>query len=196
VPGAPPPPPPSNLVLAGMASQKLILLPTYSVRVEPDLDWRAAIGPLRDVPRSLDAEIVAALEERGVAKTWTMPAALVASYKRNSTYATDPYLLAEEPLRAPRLEIGQRLPEPLASQLRTMAALHDEGRLVLAPVELKFERAGPTAGRGVLKVVLLDVRASTVSWFGEVKGDSTAAYGPRVVAEIASRFADMVGLKR
>ena len=40
----------------------------------------------------------------------------------------------------------QRLPEPLASQLRTIVALHDDARLVLAPVELRLEAA--TGQRG------------------------------------------------
>src|SRR5262245_48695012 len=98
-PNSAPSPPVESL--SGIAAQRVVLLPTYTTRVAADLDWRAAIGPARDVQRALDAEIKSALDERGAGRTWTLPEALAASYKRNPTYATDPYTLAEEPLRSP-----------------------------------------------------------------------------------------------
>jgi hypothetical protein len=178
--------------LSGLAGQRIVLLPTYTVRVAPELGWATAIGRLRDVPRALDSAISNALADRGATKTWILPEALAASYRRNSTYGADPYALAEEPLRSSGLAREQRLPEPLASQVRTIVALHDEARFLLAPVELRFERAGPTTGRATLRLVLLDARASDVRWLGEVKTDSAAAYGPRLLNEVASRVADLV----
>jgi hypothetical protein len=182
----------SEHALSGLARQHIILLPTYALRVAPGLDWGAAMGRPIDVQHTLDADIKAALEERGIDKTWTLPAQLEQSYKRNSTYAVDPYTLAEEPLRSSMLASDARLPEPLASQIRTMVALHDDVRLVLAPVELRLEKAGGSAGRGVLRLVLMDARTSNVRWIGQVAGDTASAFGPVVTASLAARFANVV----
>jgi hypothetical protein len=182
----------SEHALSGLARQHIILLPTYALRVAPGLDWSAAMGRPIDVQHTLDADIKAALVERGIEKTWTLPAQLEQSYKRNSTYAVDPYTLAEEPLRSPALASDARLPEPLASQIRTMVALHDDVRLVLAPVELRLEKAGASGGRGVLRLVLMDARTSNVRWIGQVAGDSASGFGPAVTASLAARFANVV----
>ena len=178
--------------LAGLAAQHIIVLPTYAARVMPDLAWNAAVARPGQLQRTLDADILAALEERGLQKTWILPPQLVQSYRRNSTYAADPYTLAEEPLRSPSLAVNARLPEPLASQIRTLVALHDEARLVLAPVELRLESAGAGTGRGVLRLVLLDARASNVVWIGQVSSDAAAVFGPAITASVAARLASAV----
>jgi hypothetical protein len=178
--------------LAGLAAQHIIVLPTYAARVMPDLAWNAAVARPGQLQRALDADILAALEERSLQKTWILPPQLVQSYRRNSTYAADPYTLAEEPLRSPSLAVNARLPEPLASQIRTLVALHDEARLVLAPVELRLESAGDGTGRGVLRLVLLDARASNVVWIGQVSSDPAAVFGPAITASVAARLASAV----
>jgi hypothetical protein len=178
--------------LAGLAAQHIIVLPTYAARVMPDLAWNAAVARPGQLQRTLDADILAALEERSLQKTWILPPQLVQSYRRNSTYAADPYTLAEEPLRSPSLAVNARLPEPLASQIRTLVALHDEARLVLAPVELRLESAGEGTGRGVLRLVLLDARASNVVWIGQVSSDAAAVFGPAITASVAARLASAV----
>jgi hypothetical protein len=195
--GANPVSQPSGLAehsLAGLAAQHVAVLPTYAVRIMPGLSW--TIGRPLDVQRRVDAEILSAMAERGLRKQWLFPEDLQASYRRNSTYAADPYALAEEPLRAPSFSSDTRLPEPLATQIRTLVALHQDVRLVLAPVELRFEKAGGTAdlttGRGVLRVVLLDSRLSSVFWSGEVSSDTASAFGPAIAATIASRLASAV----
>src|SRR5439155_3740783 len=66
----------AELTLANLAALHVIVLPTYSVRVAPDLDWSSAIGQAREVEQSLDAEIAAALKERGLAQMWILPEAL------------------------------------------------------------------------------------------------------------------------
>jgi len=178
--------------LSGLARQHIILLPTYAARVASDLDWSATMGRPSDVQRTLDADIMAALDERGLKSTWIFPPQLEQSFKRNASYAADPYTLAEEPLRSPMLAVDARLPEPLASQVRTMVALHDDVRLLLAPVELRLEKAGATGGRGVLRLVLLDARGSNVRWIGQVAGDSASAFGPKITASVAARLANVV----
>jgi hypothetical protein len=186
------PPEPAELSLAGLARQHIAVLPAYSVRVMPGLSWTGAIGRSADVQTTLDADILAALDERGLRKTWVFPDQLTASYKRNPSVATDPYTLALEPLRAPVLRVEQRLVEPLASQVRTLVALHDETRFVLAPVELRLEKAGDAGGRGVLRLVLVDARMSSVRWVGEISSDTAATFGPAITASIAAKLANAI----
>jgi hypothetical protein len=182
---------PADHSLAGLAAQHIAVLPTYAVRVMPDLDWGNSIGRLSDLKRTMDADILAAFDERGLKAGWVFPDALEQSFRHNPTYLTDPYTLAEEPLRAPSLAQDARLPEPLASQVRTLVALHDDVRLVLAPVELRFEKAG-TGGRGVLRLVLIDARSSAIRWTGEVASDPVDAFTPAITASIGARMAAMV----
>jgi hypothetical protein len=177
--------------LSGLATQHIVLLPTYSVRIAPELAWSSAVGRLSDVQRTLDADLLSALDERGLRKAWIFPEDLAQSYRRNASYSTDPYALAEEPLRSSMLAVDQRLTEPLATQLRTIIALHEDSRLVLAPVELRFEPAG-TGGRGVLRLVLIDPRMSVTRWIGEVSSDPAPSYGPVISASIAAKLANAV----
>jgi len=185
-------PEPSEHSLSGLAGQAIAVLPAFAVRVMPGSDWGSSMGRTADVKTTLDADILAALDERGLKKTWIFPADLRQSHRRNAAYAADPDALAEEPLRSPSLIADTRLPDPLASQIRTLVALHDNVRLVLAPVELRLEKAGPTGGRGVLRVVLLDARSSVVRWIGEVSSDTTASFGPVVTASVAAKLANLV----
>ena len=189
--GAPAPRELPDHSLSGLAAQHVVLLPTYTARIAPNLAWSSAVGRLVDVQRTLDADLLAALDERGLRRVWIFPEDLAQSYRRNASYSTDPYALAEEPLRSSMLAVDQRLPEPLASQLRTLIALHEDARLVLAPVELRLEPAG-TGGRGVLRLVLLDPRLSVPRWIGEVASEPASAYGPVISASIASKLANAV----
>jgi hypothetical protein len=182
-------PAPSEHSLAGLAAQHVAVLPTYIARVVPELKW--SIGRPTELARTLDADIAAAMDERGLKRTWIFPDALTASYRKNPTYATDPYSLAEEPLRAGTLLVDGRLPEPLASQIRTMVAFHQDVRLVLAPVELRVEPAGK-GGRGVLRLVLLDARASRIVWVGDITSDTLESFSPAIPASIASKLAGVV----
>jgi hypothetical protein len=180
--------------LAGLAAQHIVLLPTYSIRLMPGLAWATAIGSPNEVKRTLDADLLAALDEKGIRKTWIFPEDLQQSFKRNATYAADPYTLAEEPLRSPALNVEQRLPEPLASQLRTLVALHEDARLILAPVELRFEPSG-SGGRAVLRVVLVDPRLSRPTWIGEVASDVAPSFGPVLSASVAAKLANIVAIR-
>lgn len=173
-----------------MVAQHLIVTPAFSFVMAPDVGW--TVTRQTELLRTLDDDITAALEDRGLKGQWVFPSALVQSYQRNSTYATDPYKLAMQTLRSPQLEIGSRLVEPLASQLRTMVALTD-ARYVLAPVELKVEHVGTGhAGRGVLRLVLMDARTSDVRWIGKAQSDTIAAMGPALTASVAAKVADLV----
>lgn len=183
-------PDPSEHSLSGLAAQHVAVLPTYAARVTPGLGW--SVGRPADLQTTLDADIAAAFEERGLRTAWIFPDQLQQSYRHNATYATDPYKLAEEPLRSPSLALDARLPEPLASQIRTLVAFYPDTRLVLAPVELRLEPAGAGKGRGALKLVLVDARFSSVRWIGEIGSDTVSSFSPAISASIAARLAGIV----
>ena len=180
--------------LASLAAQRVVVTPTYALVVASEIGWESRIGRARDVLRTMDADIAAALEDRGLRRGWVLPSDLSQSYTRNPTYAPDPYALAEESLRSPTFTVGTRLSEPLASQLRTMIALHENARLVLVPVELRLERAGTgtTAARAALRLALLDPRFSEARWVGEVRGDTASTLTPELTASVARKLVDLI----
>lgn len=167
----------------------MIVTPTARVRAADSLGWVQQLGGVRVIALRLDTAIVAVLDARGLASRWILPADLARSYERNRTYATDPYQLVVEQLRSPRFSAGQKYGEPLSSQLRTMIALHEDARLVLLPVELRFERDG-SAGRAILRTVVLDPRYAEARFVADVKGD-TSSVPARALATVALRLADL-----
>lgn len=183
--------PASARPLEAFAGQRLVVTPVAALREGDPLGWGAGIPRQQEYLRGLDDEIAFALRERGVATQWVLPEQLVRAWRRNASVSTDPYQLDVRPLRQGKLEAGTRLPEPLASQLRTLVAVHD-ARLVLMPVELGFESSGGNTGRGVLRLVLADPRASELRWIGLVKSDSSASLDRSLPASLATRVADLV----
>jgi hypothetical protein len=181
------PVPPARL--GGVAGQALLITPVQTLRVAPELGW-TGLPKTSGLLAALDSALTDTLRERVRNPQWVFPEAVIASAKANPTYATDPHLLSIQPLKSPRLEIAQRLPEPLASQVRTMLALH-EGRLILIPVELRFEKPATGMARAVLHLVLVDPRRSDVTWFGDVTGAELASFTPNFIAPLASRVADL-----
>lgn len=170
------------------ATQRIALTPTSIVRAD-SLGWTQRLGGGPAIGRALDSAIATALYERAVSRQWFMPADLIRSYERNRSYATDPYALTTTMLRAANFQATSRYGEPLSSQLRTMIALHESARMVLIPVELRFEKER-TAGRAILRAVLLDARAADARWVGEVRGD-TSSVPTRALESVAGRFADL-----
>lgn len=170
------------------ATQRIAVTPTSIVRSD-SLGWTQRLGGPVIAGRALDSAIATALYERGVSRQWFMPPDLMRSYERNRSYATNPYELTTTMLRAANFQAASRYGEPLASQLRTMIALHDAARMVLIPVELRFEKDGKS-GRAILRAVLLDARAADARWVGEVRGD-TSSVPRRAVDNVAARFADL-----
>jgi len=179
--------------LAGMAAQRVIVVPALAVREGDPAGWAARIPRLREFLRMLDDEIAAALADRGLGQAWVFPDQLWRGHSRNPSLGVDPYRLATQPLRGARLAPGDRIAEPLASQLRALVAVHD-ARLVLVPVEVWFDivRAG-ASGRTALRLALVDARLAEVRWSGEVKASQAGTDADRAqLADIAARVADLV----
>ena len=177
--------------LAGLAGQHVVVLPTHYLRPADSLGWAGAIPRQREYLRSLDDEIAFELGERGFRTNWIFPEDLAKAAKRNAGYATDPYALAAEGLRPPgQRNQGLMLRDPLASQLRSLVALN-EGRFVLFPVEVRFEKDGGM-GRAILRVALIDARLSSVRWAGDVRSDPATTFSPALAASVATHLADLI----
>jgi hypothetical protein len=179
--------------LAGLAAQRVVVAPALAVREGDPAGWAARIPRLREFLQVLDDEIAAALAERGLGQAWVFPDQLWRGHSRNPSLGVDPYRLATQPLRGARLAVGQRIADPLASQLRSLVAVHD-GRLVLLPVEVFFEidRTG-SSGRTALRLALIDARRAEVQWAGEVRADRPGTEPDRAqLTAVATRLANLV----
>ena len=166
-----------------------MVVPTAHVRGTDSLGWLPQLSGPRGAARRLDSSIVVALNARGLAPKWILPTQLVRTFERNRTYATDPYQLSVEQVRAPNFKAGDKYGEPLSSQLRTMIALEEDVRYVLLPVDLRFERSGE-GGRAIARFVLLDPRFAEARWVGELTG--APAQTPALALDgVADRLADL-----
>jgi hypothetical protein len=177
-----------------MAARNVIVLPVRYLRSADSIGWAAAVPDAQAWLRGLDDEITFALTQRRAAPGWTMPGEIIRVARRNASFAPDPTTIAAEPLRPRGQRMEPRLPEPLASQIRSLFALRDDARFVLLPVEVRFEADAQTEGQGraVLNLLLLDARLSQVLWGLDVASDASESLTPAVAASLGSRVADLV----
>ncbi|HET7631209.1 MAG TPA: hypothetical protein VFK16_02710 [Gemmatimonadaceae bacterium] len=188
-----PAPAPAQTVrpLANLAARRIIVTPAYGFEPGDPMGWAATIQRPRVLLRQLDSAIVAEFTLRGLRSTWYFAPDLEKAYQVNSTYAADPFNLAENQLRG-KLEIGKNYGEPLATQLRTMIAMQDGARRIILPVNLHFEPADSGQGRAVIRLVLVDARTTEFLWVADVKSDPAPRFGPDVLKSLAFHFADLV----
>jgi hypothetical protein len=177
--------------LANLAGQRTIVTPSYYVTQGDPLGWAAQVPRPREYLKQLDDEIATVLADRGLKSQWVYPADLVRASKSNPTYAVDPYTIGANILRG-NVASGQKLGDPLATQVRTMIALQEGARAVLVPVELHFEKTPGGQGVGALKVVLLDGRLGDIRWVGTVRSDPASTLSRAVLTSLATRFADLI----
>jgi hypothetical protein len=188
---AKPKPAPVVRPFAALAEQRVIVAPVHALSETDPMGWVAQIPRTREYLRALDDTIGAELAARGLKSQWIFPPELARSAKRNPTYAVDPYALAADPLRASNVAPETKLTDPLASQIRTMIALHDS-RAVLMPVELRFEKDRTGQGIAVLRLALLDGRLSEVRWVGEVRSAPSATLSPAILSSLAAHLGDLI----
>ena len=187
-------PPPVSRPLAWLAGQRVVLTPVYRIREGDAMGWGAQIPRSREFLRALDSAIAGELAQRGLEKQWVYPADLARSMRASPTYTVDPNALAVEPLRNPGLAQGGKIGDPLATQLRTIVAMHDS-RMVLLPVELRFDRDKSGQGIAVLRAVLVDARIGDVRWVGEASSDPSPTFSRALLASVASHFADLITIR-
>ena len=179
--------------LANLAAQRVIVTPAFSLVSGEALGWSAKIPRTRDFLLALDSTLFATFSDRGLKSQWIYPADLVRAMRGSPTYAADPYALGVGQLRNPNVVSGTKLGDPLATQLRRMVALQEEGRAVLIPVELRFEKDSKSGGGvAALRVALVDGRLSDVRWIGTVRGDPAATFSPAVLTSLAAHVADLI----
>lgn len=178
--------------LSSLASRRILVLPTHFLRPGDSLGFASQITDPDAYLGEVDAEIAFALGNRGLRDRWVFPERLAEAARRNPTYAPDVHALAAQWLRPPVRRMPEQLPEPFASQVRTLIALEDDSQYLLFPVEIRFEPAGAGAERAVLNVVLLDARRSKIVWMGDVMGDSATHFTPALAASVAEHLADLI----
>lgn len=188
---APTPSEPVARPLAQLAALRVIVTPAHSLRPGDALGWAAHLPRSREYLKSLDSALTAALSDRGLQTQWIYPADLVRAQRGSPTYAADPYSLAANPLRNADVKSGAKLGDPLVTQLRTMIALQ-EARMVLIPVELRFEKDSAGQGLAVLHVAMIDARLGEVRWTGDVRSDPGSTLTPAVLSSLAAHFADLI----
>ena len=174
-PDAPAPVATAPLPTASLAGQSIALLPLTLVAAEDSLRWNAALADRGLTLQRSDSILVTLLRARAPEVTWVGPDALRHAARQAPGLATDPDHMGTAIMRVPKLEI---VPDPLHSQLRTLAALAGVSEYALIPAALIYLRvrdAGPGAragdGRAELTLVLADVRTGRVAWRTVARGE-------------------------
>jgi hypothetical protein len=75
-----------------------------------------------------------------------------------------------------------------------MIALHD-ARMVLLPVELRFDRDKAGQGIAVLRAVLVDARIGDIRWVGEASSDPAPTFSRALLSNVAGHFADLITIR-
>lgn len=173
-------PPPPGPPLGPFTAMRVVIAPAQLWRAD-STGWSRAL-PWATTRASLDSAVQAVLEERGLGRKWAYASDVVRTARRNPLYASDPMSLGVGRWRTTPPEAGEELPDLLADNLRSVTALGD-ARHVLIPVELRA-----TGDAVVLRLVLVDSRARTVIW----AGDLLSPAGARMIEELATRVANLI----
>lgn len=169
-----------GLPLAPFTALRVTVAPVQSWHAD-SAGWSRAVS-WATTRLAIDSTLQAILEERGLGRKWAYASDMVRIAKRNPTYATDPYSLGVARLRTMEMKVGAAIPQVLADNLRPFTALGDT-RYALIPFDLRAQ-----GEQVVLRLVLVDTRARSLVW----AGDLLAPGGARMVEEIATRVANLV----
>jgi len=179
--GHKPPPTPAGpqatapLPTAGISGQQVIVLPFTLIAAEDSLRWEGALGNRRVVLGRADSIVVTLLQARAPEVSWLGPDELRRAAHHAPGIAPDPDQMGTAILRARALEV---VPDPLRSQLRTLAALAGNGgsRYAFVPAALVYKRTGtslPPTGLAELTIVLADTRTGRIGWRTVATGEGT-----------------------
>ena len=170
------PEPTAPLPTAGIAAQQVGVLPLTLVAAEDSLHWEAALGERRAALAKSDSIIGTLLKARAPEVTWLLPDELRRVARRAPGIAPAPDQMGTAMLFHPTKQEPEMVPDPLRSELRTLAALAGGGRYALVPAGLTFRRAGGSSDRlrppgsplgtatAELTIVLVDVRTGRVGF--------------------------------
>jgi len=173
----PTPAPTAPLPTAGLAGQRVSVLPLTLVAAEDTLHWEAVIADRRATLDRSDSIIGTLLAARATEVTWVGPPELRRAARRAVGIAADPDQMGTAFLRATNVIY---VPDPLRYQLRTLVGLTG-GRYALVPAGLVFRRSQTPGGAqhaaplpvavAELSVVLVDTRVGRVGWRTIARGE-------------------------
>ena len=168
----PTPAPTAPLPTAGLAGQRVALVPLALVAAEDSLHWDTLIADRRATLDKSDSIIATLLTARAPEVTWVPPAELRRVARRAPGIAADPDQMGTPFLRAENII---DVPDPLRYQLRTLMGLTG-GRYVLVPAGLVFRVARPgatprAAAVAELSVVMIDTRVGKIGWRTVARGE-------------------------
>jgi hypothetical protein len=179
--------------LAPLMAQQVIVTPLNGLREVDPLGWTQQIARSREFMHAFDDAFAAELGARGLWTRWVYPEALVRARRNNPSYSIDPYTIAAAPLRSAEAQVGVRLADPLATQVRTMIALQESARTVLIPVELRFDKTADGQGVAVLRLAVIDGRASDIRWIGDVRSAPSSTFSRELLlTSLAAHSADLI----
>jgi hypothetical protein len=189
------PPPTAPLPTAGLAGQRVSVLPVTLVAAEDSLHWEHFLANRGAALAQADSVIGTLLMARAPEVTWVLPDELRRATRRAPGIAPVPDQMGTAILRSESIQL---VPDPLRSELRTLVALAGTGgggggggRYALVPAALVFRRtAGPPDRRTVtsadrptagppdrptataeLSVVMVDVRTGQIGFRTVARGD-------------------------
>jgi len=183
--GPPTPLPTAPFPAAGLAGQRVSLVPIPLVAADEALGWDSLLADHRATLLRADSVIAALLPARTPEVNWVLPDELRREARRAPGIATDPDQLGTAVLRA---EGMREVLDPLRQQLRTLGALGG-GRYVVVPAALVFRRTdGQADGRSgttgatarpadrptavaELSIILVDVRLGKIDWRTVARGE-------------------------
>ncbi len=195
----------------------VVVVPVQSVRPLNAGGWPGGAATEEDALRVMDAELEFALDEKRGASDWALPDEVVRRVDRNPMLRLDPSRLAYQGLLEKPVK-RQQIYEPLHSELRSISALFDT-RYVILPIALYVEEdarrpedgsekpspadtiASPETDRSSatdrrhrahLMIAMIDIRMSSIVWWGEIVSDPGLAGSPALLASLAERFAAQV----
>ena len=171
------PKPTAPLPTATLAGQQVSLFPLTLLAAEDSLHWEAQLADRHATLGRADSIIGALIKARAPEVTWVLPEELRRAARRAPSVATDPDQMGTALLRVENVEI---VPDPLRSQLRTLAAIAG-GRYALIPAALLYRRTVGRSDSGTvhptspvataeLSVVMVDVRLGRVGWRTVARG--------------------------
>lgn len=169
------PAPTAPLPTAGIAAQQVGVLPLTLVAAEDSLHWEPVLGERRAALAKSDSIIGTLLKERAPEVTWVLPDELRRVARRAPGIAPAPDQMGTAILFHPTKEEPEMVPDPLRSELRTLAALSGGGRFTLIPAGLTYKRSTTpgSVATAELTVVLADVRTGRVGFRTVARGDGS-----------------------
>lgn len=161
------PTPTTPLPTTRIAAQQVAITPLTLVVADDSLHWQAQFGERHAALARADSLVGALLKERAPEVTWLGPDELRRAARHAPGIAADPDQMGTAVLLRPGRGEPEVVPDPLRSELRTLAALAGSGggRYMLIPAGLVFRRTpGQPTGTAELTVVVVDVRTGRVAF--------------------------------